>query len=221
MFIGMAIETHAQFDQTVLDKIELSPVGAVPHTPAYQDALNRLRASHQVYASADHKGGLVTVRSLAALPLFYAHNLEAFLAGTVDAADLESDTSVFNRYVESLPNPLREKAEAARPLVVGRRMHHRTKQGVEVVRDPVHSLFLVPGAGPHPGLAGNYLYGSVLELTTGEHTGHWAIHLHDSDDAAALCELPSRAEALDKFQEVLASAPFLLSELAALEFSSN
>jgi hypothetical protein len=147
----MSQDPHAQFDQTVLDKIELSPVGAVPHTPAYQDALTRLRASHQVYASADHKGGLVTVRSLAIQPLFYAHNLEAYLAGQVDEAELETNTSIFNRYEQSLPPPLSEKAEAARSVVVARRLHHRTKQGAEVVRDPLHSLILVPGAGPHPG----------------------------------------------------------------------
>lgn len=218
---GMSQDPHAQFDQTVLDKIELSPVGAVPHTPAYQDALSRLRASHQIYASADHKGGLVTVRSLSALPLFYANNLEAFLAGKVDAADLEADTGIFNRYVASLPSALQEKAEAARSLLVARRLHHRAKASGEVVLDPVHSLFLVPGAGPHPGLAGNYLYGSVQELTVGEHAGHWEINLHDSDDAISRCELTTRAEALDKLQEVLASAPFLLSELSSLGFRSN
>ena len=109
----MSQDPHAQFDQTVLDKIELSPVGAVPHTPAYQDALTRLRAAHQIYASADPRGGWVTVRSLSALPLFYAHNLESFLAETIDAAELESDTSIFNRYVASLPSALQGKAEAA------------------------------------------------------------------------------------------------------------
>jgi hypothetical protein len=217
----MSQDPHAQFDQAVLDKIELSPVGAVPHTPAYQDALKRLRASHQVYASADHKGGLVTVRSLASLPVFYANNLEAFLAGKVDESELETDTSIFNRYAQSLPVALREKAEAARSDVVARRVHHRSKQGVQVVRDPIHSLLLVPGAGPHPGLTGNYLHGSVQELTGDEHAGHWAIHLHDADDGAASCEVSSRAEALEKLQEVLASAPFLLSELDALGFRLN
>jgi hypothetical protein len=33
--------------------------------------------------------------------------------------------------------------------------------------------------------------------------------------------MSTRAEALDKLQEVLASAPFLLSELTALGFRSN
>ena len=215
----MSHDPHAQFDQAVLDKIEMSPVGALPHTPAYQDALKRLKASHQVYASADHKGGLVTVRSLASLPLFYANNLEAFLAGKVDESELETDTSIFNRY--ELPAALRERAESARSIVVARRLHHRSKPGAEVVRDPIHSLLLVPGAGPHPGLTGNYLYGSVLELTGDEHAGHWSIHLHDADDGAATCEVSSRAEALEKLREVLASAPFLLSELDALGFRSN
>jgi hypothetical protein len=217
----MPHDTHTQFDQAVLDKIELSPVGAVPHTPAYQDALKRLRASHQVYESADYKSGLVTVRSLASRQVFYAHNLEAYLAGHVEEAELETDTSIFNRYEQSLPATLREKAEAARSVVVARRVQHRTKQGAEVVRDPLHSLLLVPGSGPHPGLPGNYLYGAVTELTGSEHAGHWAIHLHDADDGAASCEMSTRAEALDKLQEVLASAPFLLSELTALGFRSN
>ena len=217
----MSQDPHAQFDQTVLEKIELSPVGAVPHTPAYQDALNRLRASHQVYDSADHKGGHVSVRSLAPLPLFYATNLEAFLSGKVPAEELETDTTIFNRYVQSLGAAVREKAEAVRSKVVAKRVHHRSKVGGEVVHDPVHSLFLVPGCGPHPGLPGNYLYGSVVELTGGEHAGHWEIQVHDADDGAALCEIATRAEALDKLQEVLASAPFLLSELATLGFRSN
>jgi hypothetical protein len=218
---SMSQDPHAQFDQTVLDKIELSPVGALPHTPAYQDALNRLRASHQVYASADHKGGHVTVRSLTAAPVFYAHSLEAFLAGKLDAAELETDASIFNRYVASVPAPLQAKAEAARSLVVARRLHHRAKVGVEGVRDPIHSLILIPGCGPHPGLAGNYLYGAVQELTAGGHAGHWEINLHDAEDALARCELSSRAEALEKLQEVLASAPFLMSELATLGFQFN
>jgi len=217
----MSHDPHAQFDQAVLDKIELSSVGAIPHTPAYQDALIRLRASHQVYASADHKGGLVTVRSLAAQPPFYAHNLEAYLDGKVDEAQLETDSSIFNRYERSLPPALREKAAASRSVVVARRLHHRTKQGVEVVRDPIHSLLLVPGSGPHPGIAGNYLYGSVQELTGDGHVGHWSIHLHDADDGAATCEVSSRAEALNKLQEVVASAPFLLSELTELGFRLN
>ena len=201
--------------------IEHSPVGAVPHTPTYQDSLNRLRASHQVYASADHKGGHVTVRSLAALPLFHAQNLEAFLAGSVDAGALETDASIFSRYVQSLPAALREKAEAYRAPVVGRQAHHRAKHGVEAAVDPVHTLFLVPGAGPHPGLPGNYLFGSVFQASPDAPSGPWAVHVHDADDGAALCDLPSQREAMDKLQEVLASAPFQLSELAALGFRSN
>ncbi|HSH94168.1 MAG TPA: hypothetical protein VK968_08485 [Roseimicrobium sp.] len=212
----MSHDPHAQLDQTVLEMIEHSPVGAVPHTPSYQDALKRLRASHQVYVSADHKGGHVTVRSLAALPLFHASNLEALTAGKIAEDALESDTSIFSRYVQSLPASLREKAEASRALVVAKRAHHRKHAG-EVVQEPMHTLFLVPGAGPHPGLPGNYLYGSVLQTVSGA----WAVHLHDADDGAAMCEAPSQAEALDKLQEVLASAPFLLSELDALGFRSN
>jgi hypothetical protein len=61
----------------------------------------------------------------------------------------------------------------------------------------------------------------VQELTAGGHAGHWEINLHDAENALARCELSSRAEALDKLQEVLASAPFLLSELATLGFQFN
>ena len=40
-------------------------------------------------------------------------------------------------------------------------------------------------------------------------------------DAAALCEGLTRAEVTEKMEEVLASAPFLLSELDALDFRMN
>ncbi|HTJ78065.1 MAG TPA: hypothetical protein VL357_03640 [Rariglobus sp.] len=216
----MPHDPHAQIDQTVLEMIEHSPVGAVPHTPSYQDALKRLVASHQVYVSADHKGGHVTVRSLAGLPLFHAQNLESFLSGKVNADALESDASIFSRYVQSLPEALRAKAEAARAVVVARRAHHRAKHGVEVVQEPVHSLFLVPGGGSNPGLPGNYLYGSILQASPEAGSG-WTLHVHDSLDGAAMCDLPTQSEALEKLQEVLASAPFLLSELDALGFRFN
>src|SRR3954470_2564219 len=107
----MPSDPHAQFDQTVLEMIEHSPVGAVPHTPAYTDALSRLYASHQVYADADHKGGHVTVRSLATRPSFHANNLEAFIAGKIDTEALESNASIFDRYIQSLPAAQRAPAE--------------------------------------------------------------------------------------------------------------
>ena len=37
----MPHDPHAEFDHKVLDQIEHSPVGAVPRTPLYQDALGR------------------------------------------------------------------------------------------------------------------------------------------------------------------------------------
>lgn len=215
----MPHDPHAQFDQTVLEMIEHSPVGAVPHTPAYQDALNRLRAAHQVYASADHKGGYVTVRSLAALPLFHAENLEQFLTGKAPTEALETDASIFSRYVQSLPASLREKAEHGRAMVVAKRAHHRAKHGI-VAHDPVHSLFLVPGSGPHPGLAGNYLHGSALQATA-DASSRWSVHVHDADDGAAFCEVASQADVWEKLQEMFASAPFQLSELEALGFRLN
>ena len=207
---------HTAFDLTVLDLIEHSPIGAVPNTPSYQDAVKRLYASHQAYADADHKDGHVTARALARLPLFHAANLDALIAGQIAAEALESNASIFDRYVQSLPEARRAKAESLRALVAGRPVHHR-KHGDTVAHDPIHTLFLVPGAGPHVGLPGNYLYGSVLQLSAAA-TAAWAVHLHDSDDGAALCDVPTMAEALAKLQEVLASAPFKMDELAALGF---
>jgi len=79
----MPPDPNAYFDQAVLDQIEHSPIGAVPFTPTYQDALKRLYGSHQAYAHADHKNGHVTARSLAKLPHFQAKNLEELIAGRI------------------------------------------------------------------------------------------------------------------------------------------
>jgi hypothetical protein len=210
---------HAQFDETVLELIEHSPVGAVPHTPAYQDALTRLHAAQQVYTDADHKDGHVTARSLARRPSFHAQNLDAFIAGRIDAGALETNASIYDRYVHSLPAAHRARAESLRLMVIGKPAHHRARHGVAVVHDPLHTLFLVPGAGPHPGLPGNYLHGSVFHLGADETTGAWAVHVHDADDGSAWCEVPTLPEALSRLQEVLASAPFHLSELESLGFT--
>lgn len=215
----MAHDPNAEFDQSVLDKIELSPIGALPATPAYQDALKRLYASRQVYAHADHKGGHVTARSLARLPLFHAHNLEAFIAGRLSEAELETNASIYERYVQSLAPGLRARAESLRIAVIGKPHHHRAKQGAAEVHDPLHMLFLVPGAGPNPGLPGNYLHGSVFHVGPDETNGRWEIHVHDSDDGACIHAVPSRAHALAKLEEVIASAPFHLSELDGLGFA--
>jgi hypothetical protein len=219
----MSQNPHEQFDQAVLDLIEHSPVGAVPATPAYQDALARLRSTHQVYASADHKGGYVTVRSLAQLPLFLAENLEAFAAGRIAADALESNGSIFDRYVRSLPVAHRARAESLRVVVAGKPAHHRAKQIGDlkvVAHEPLHTLVLVPGTGPHPGLPGNYLYGSALQLSADD-ASPWALFLHDGDDGAARCEFPTREAAFAKLQEVRMSAPFSLDELEALDFRLN
>ncbi len=212
----MPHDPHAAFDQQVLDLIEQSPIGAVPVTPSYQDSIIRLKASHQVYPDSDHKDGYVTARSLAQRPCFYANNLNALVAGTIDPTALESNASIFDRYVAALPAGVRPKADALRPKVAGRPALHRKHGGV-IAHDPLHTLFLIPGGGPNPGIAGNYLYGSLLELGS-EGSATWAIHLHDSDDGAAEIEASSLAEALAKLEEVLASAPFQLSELGALGF---
>ncbi len=221
---NMPHDPHAEFDQTVLEMIEHNPLGVVPHTPVYQDALLRLKNTHQVYASADHKGGYVSARSLVTLPVFFAQNLGDYLSGNIEGPALEPDASIFLRYVQSLPLPARLKAEAIRPLLVARKAHHRAKHGEgghDPLLEPVHSLFLVPGSGPHPGLPGSYLHGSVMQTTGDARQGPWAVHLHDSADGAASCELPSPQAAYEKLQEVLASAPFLLSELDSLGFRSH
>ncbi len=217
----MLQDPHAQFDQTVLDLIEYSPIGAVPYTPSYADALDRLYASHQVYADADHRGGHVTVRSLARKPSYQAANLEDFIAGKIDAEALESNASIFSRYVAALPPESRARAEDCRVTVIGKPAHHRTKHGAEAIHDPLQTLFLVPGAGPHPGLPGNYLYGAVFHVGADDASGSWVVQLHDSDDGAAVCGVPTLAAALERMQELVASAPFHLSELAALGLSSK
>ncbi|MSU48506.1 MAG: hypothetical protein EXS37_05330 [Opitutus sp.] len=219
----MPHDPNAHLDHIVLDQIDHSPIGAVPATPTYQDALTRLKAAHQVYASADHKGGYVTARSLAQLPVFHANNLDALVAGKIDAGALETNASIFSRYVLSLPAAHRARTESMRTLVAGKPAHHRAKHigdTTVVAHDPIHTLFLVPGTGPHPGLPGNYLHGSALQLTADARSA-WAVHIHDSDDGAALCDLPTMAAALEKLQEVLASAPFKLDELEALGFRLN
>jgi hypothetical protein len=78
-------------------------------------------------------------------------------------------------------------------------------------------LFLVPGTGPHPGLPGNYLYGSLYQAGSAA-GGAWGIYLHDAEDGLARCELPDQASAVERFREVIASAPFQLAELDALGF---
>jgi len=216
----MPHDPNAQFDQSVLDMIEHSPVGAVPFTPAYRDSLARLYATHQAYPNADYKDGHVTARSLAKLPLFHAHNLSALMAGQIAPEALEANASIFDRYVQSLPIARRSKAESMRLIVAGRVAHHRAKHGVVTVHDPIHTLILVPGTGPHPGLPGNYLYGSAFQLNA-DPTSPWAVHLHDSDDGAALFDAPDMAAALAKLQEVLESAPFNMNELEALGFRFN
>ncbi|HXC02672.1 MAG TPA: hypothetical protein VNU49_08485 [Opitutaceae bacterium] len=210
----MPTDPNAHFDQTVMEMIEHSPVGAVPVTPSYQDALKRLYAAHQVYASADHKGGHVTARSLAKLPSFHANNLDPLIAGQIAAEALESNSSIFDRYVQSLPSARRAAAESRRLVVVGRPVLHRTKGA----HDPIHTLFLVPGTGPHPGLAGNYLYGSALQVSADAATSPWTVYLHDGDDGAVIFDASTMPEALAKLQEVLECAPFNMNELEALGF---
>jgi hypothetical protein len=213
----MTHDPNAEFDHAVLDRIELSPVGALPATPAYQDALKRLYAARQVYPGADHKGGHVTARSLARLPCFHASNLDAFLAGEIGDDAVESNKSIYDRYVASLPAALRSRAEEYRLTAIGKAVHHRAKAGQPIIHDPLHTLFLVPGSGTHPGLPGNYLHGSVFHLGD-EATGSWVVHVHDREDGACEFRTQQIPDALGKLQELVASAPFHLEELAAFGF---
>jgi len=217
----MSTDPLSEFDHSVLDKIDLSPIGAVPSTPSYQDALRRLYDHRQVYADADHKEGHVTARSLAELPIFHPDNLDDFIAGKIEEEAIESNARIYDRYVASLPEALRERAEACRIMVIGKPTHHRAKHGAEVVHDPMHMLFLVPGAGPHPGIPGNYLHGALFHLGADEATGTWVINVHDADDGAAEIRIQNKAEALARLQDVLASAPFHLDELDTLGFAMN
>ena len=210
---------YAQFDQAVLDMIEHSPVGAVPNTPTYQDALKRLYAAHQVYAHADHKDGHVTARSLRTQASFVARNLDALAAGSIDGPALESNASIFTRYVQSLPSALRAKAEGFRTTIAVPPPHHRAK--LPATHDPLHTLFLVPGTGPHHGLPGNYLHGAVREMSTASAAVAWAIQLHDCDDGAATVEAPTLAAVVAALHEVVESAPFHLEELTSLGFRIN
>ena len=215
-------EPHEQFDHAVLDMIEHSPAGAVPMTPAYQDALKRLYGAHQVYASADHKDGHVTARSLAGHPCFHASNMEAVADGSLPPDSLEPNGLIFDRYVLSLPPALRQGAEAYRLKVIGRPVHHRAKHvGAEklpAVHDLVHTIFLVPGCGPHPGLPGNCLYGSVVQVGEDGGVGSWALHVHDRDDGLALREASTCQASMSKLQELVECAPFDMAELEALGF---
>ncbi len=218
----MPQDPHAQFDHTVLEMIEHSPIGAVPFTPTYQDAMKRLYASHQVYADADHKNGHVTARSLAKKPHFQANNLESVIAGKIGPEQLESNGSIFDRYVKSLPAAVQARAETFRLTVAGKVAHHRAKGGgdekLAVVHDPIHTLFLVPGAGPNAALPGNYLHGAAVQLrATGD--SPWAVHVHDSDDGHALSDVPTMGEALRKVVEVMECSPFKMDELEALGFT--
>lgn len=217
----MPHNAHTEFDQHVLDMIDASPVGGVPRTPAHQAALAHLIAAHQVYVSADHADGYVTVRSLATQPLFAAENLADIVTGALDRSTLESDNTIYDRYVASLPESLQPAAEAYRQHVVGRRRLHRTRaDGVEI-HDPLHSLFLVPGGGLNPGLPGNYLFGALVEDEVDNPQSTWSLHLHDRLDGAASREGLTREAALASLDDLLASAPFLLSELEVLDYRLN
>lgn len=218
----MAHDPNEQFDHAVLDMIEHSPVGSVPSTPAYQDALKRLYRTHQVYASAEHKDGHVTARSLSGRPAFHAENLWGLEAGSVAPEALEPNASVFGRYLASLSQTQRAAAEVHRIKVAGRPVHHRAKHlgsdKLPVPHDLLHTVFLVSGSGPHPGLPGSYLYGSVVEAAAGSAHGPWSVHLHDRDDGGAVFDAPTLGEALGKLHEVLDCAPFSMDELEALGF---
>lgn len=219
----MSQDPNAQFDQSVMEMIEHSPTGAVPHTTSYVEALKRLYSAYQVYPSADHKGGHVTARSLAGRPTFLAGNLEALAAGQIQPEALEANSKVFDRYLQSLSAVDRPRAEAHRLKVTGKPVHHRKHHGADAAHshhDPVHSLFMVPGAGAHHGLPGNYLYGSVFESGAGDAKSTWAIHLHDAEDGASYLQVPDLPSAFASVKELIETAPFHLNELEAFGFKA-
>ena len=209
------------FDLTLIDLIEHSPTGSVPRTPTYGESLTRLMAALQVFHSSDYKDGFVTARSLASQPLFVAAGLLELEAHPGDFSKLESNVAVFDRYVSSLPAGQRARAEGFRLATAGRPIHHRVKAGGELMHDPLHSIFLVPGAGPQPGLPGNYLRGSLDEVSTAPGELRYRIRVLDSDTDSAVCELPTLAEALARLRDLTESAPFHLSELEAFGFESR
>ena len=216
----MPQDPNAQFDQSVMEMIEHSPTGAVPHTTSYVESLTRLYAAHQVYPSADHKGGHVTARSLSGHPSFVAANLDALAAGKVEPEALESNAAVFDRDLAWLPASSRPIAEAVRLKVTGKPAHHRKHHGGDPYHDPVHSLFLLPGAGAHHGLPGNYLFGSIFQSGGSSAPGTWAIHLHDADDGASFYQAPDLPTALAVLHDLLDTAPFHLSELDDFGFKA-
>ncbi len=214
----MPPSSEADFEQTVLDMIEHSPLGSVPRTPTYDEALGHLRATHQVYANADHKDCHVTARSLALRPVFHASNLDLLVAGKITDDALESNTSIFERYLQSLPTETRTHAEAFRAEVAGREIHHRPKAGSATAHDPLATLFLVPGGGPHPGLPGNYLHGMLMEVHDTRFPEPWRIVVKDSLNDTAVLNASTKEEALEALKDLLDSAPFHLFELEALGF---
>lgn len=208
----------SDFDHNVLDLIEHSPTGSVPRTPTYDESLVRLYAAQQVYHNSDHKNCHVTARSLARQPVFVAGGLMELASTPDDYSKLESNGAVFERYLSSLTPEQKDKAESLRVRVAGKPIHHRLKAGGTMVRDPLHSLFLIPGAGPQPGFPGNYLRGSVDEIEDQAHLTVWRVQIMDSDNDASVCILPTLADALEKLQELFDSVPFHLTELEALGF---
>ncbi len=211
----MPTSSNSPFDQSVLDLIEHNAGGSVPHTPTYDDALARLRSTQQIYANADHKGGHVTARSLAGRAPFYATNLPGTATSLEQVPTLETNASIFARYLASLSPAQRVQAEKFRLAVTGRPVHHRHKGEGPQIHDPLSTIFLLPGGGPQPGLPGNYLHGFLSE---GQGDA-WCIQVLDSDTDLAVAEEHSLAKILERFQDLLACAPFHLTELESLGFT--
>lgn len=202
------------FDQTVLGLIEQTPNGVVPRTPIYDEAIARLRSAGQIYINADFAGGFATARSLAKLPVFAASNLEAWASGNEGTVTPESNLAVFDRYVASLRPEHRARAETFRVPLAGHPVHHRAKAGTAADAEPANLLFLVPGGSLHRTLPGNYLHGFIRKVAS----GGWELRVADAERGFARFEAGSKAEAVGKYEELVASVPFLLGELEALGF---
>lgn len=218
MIYGMPHSPHDEFDHAVLDMIERSSSGSVPRTPTYDEAIKRLLGSRQIYHSSDHRDGYVTARSLSSLACYVPAGLEGLVAAGGDASGVEQPNAVYDRYVAALPAPQRQKAESLRLSIAGKAVHHRPKTGGTLVRDPLHLLFLVPGAGPQPGLPGNYLRGMLDEVPSVAGATLWRIRVMDTDTDASEWTTADLGEAVARVGEVVACAPFHLDELAALGF---
>jgi len=198
--------------------IEHSPSGRAEHSivPGFPETPLCLA---QGLRRRGPQGRHVTARSLAARQNFHAANLDALIAGTIGPEALETNFSIFDRYVGSLPLDRRARAEGFRtkvpagPSCTGPNM--RQREASHRPRSHAH---------PFPRSRDRPASGASRQLPVwlrdgggaGSAPASWAIQIHDNDDGAAVFNAPGMEAALSKLQEVLDSAPFNMNELGAL-----